>query len=66
MDLPSISQVHTHGPAHIAWYNYHAAEQPLLSGDELPTADCYPGPVADPRFTTHIRGGECEQFQRLL
>ncbi|OJJ31743.1 hypothetical protein ASPWEDRAFT_53559 [Aspergillus wentii DTO 134E9] len=34
--LPSISQVHTRGPADIPWYNHHAQERPLLSGDKLP------------------------------
>ncbi|KAJ5178879.1 hypothetical protein N7492_002089 [Penicillium capsulatum] len=34
--LPSISQVHTRGPADIPWYNAHAAERPLLAGDKLP------------------------------
>ncbi|KAJ5605943.1 hypothetical protein N7510_008724 [Penicillium lagena] len=28
--------VHTRGPADIPWYNHHAAERPLLSGDKLP------------------------------
>ncbi|KAJ6083742.1 hypothetical protein N7467_007877 [Penicillium canescens] len=36
LELPSISQVHTRGPADIPWYNPHAAERPLLSGDKLP------------------------------
>lgn len=36
LELPSISQVHTRGPADIPWYNNHAAERPLLSGDKLP------------------------------
>ncbi|KAJ5621240.1 hypothetical protein N7528_006023 [Penicillium herquei] len=36
LELPSISQVHTRGPADIPWYNHHAAERPLLSGDKLP------------------------------
>ncbi|CAI7635344.1 unnamed protein product [Penicillium bialowiezense] len=37
LELPSISQVHTQrGPADIPWYNHHAAERPLLSGDKLP------------------------------
>ncbi|GMF81596.1 unnamed protein product [Aspergillus oryzae] len=36
LELPSISQVHTRGPVDIPWYNHHAAERPLLSGDKLP------------------------------
>ncbi|KAJ5084242.1 hypothetical protein NUU61_008821 [Penicillium alfredii] len=36
LELPSISQVHTRGPADIPWYNHHAAERPILSGDKLP------------------------------
>ncbi|KAJ5939391.1 hypothetical protein N7466_002525 [Penicillium verhagenii] len=36
LELPSISQVHTRGPAEPPWYNQHAAERPLLSGDKLP------------------------------
>jgi protein SOK2 len=36
LELPSISQVHTRGPADIPWYNHHAVERPLLSGDKLP------------------------------
>ncbi|KAJ5228756.1 hypothetical protein N7489_009464 [Penicillium chrysogenum] len=36
LELPSISQVHTRGPADIPWYNPHAAERPLLPGDKLP------------------------------
>ncbi|KAI2769602.1 hypothetical protein DTO012A8_5415 [Penicillium roqueforti] len=36
LELPSISQVHTRGPADIPWYNHHAAERPLLPGDKLP------------------------------
>ncbi|KAJ5117092.1 hypothetical protein N7526_011201 [Penicillium atrosanguineum] len=36
LELPSISQVHTRGPADIPWYSHHAAERPLLSGDKLP------------------------------
>lgn len=36
LELPSISQVHTSGPADIPWYNNHAAERPLLSGNKLP------------------------------
>ncbi|KKK22785.1 APSES transcription factor StuA [Aspergillus ochraceoroseus] len=29
-------RVHTRGPVDIPWYNHHAAERPLLSGDKLP------------------------------
>ncbi|KAJ5860562.1 uncharacterized protein N7529_007872 [Penicillium soppii] len=36
LELPSISQVHTRGPADVPWYNPHAAERPLLPGDKLP------------------------------
>jgi protein SOK2 len=36
LELPSISQVHTRGPADTPWYNHHAAERPLLPGDKLP------------------------------
>ncbi|KAJ5102934.1 hypothetical protein N7532_003463 [Penicillium argentinense] len=35
LELPSISQVHTRGPADTPWYNHHAAERPLLP-DKLP------------------------------
>ena len=45
LELPSISQVHTRGPAEIPWYNHHAAERPLLSGDKLPALSL---PTAQP------------------
>ena len=53
LELPSISQVHTRGPAEIPWYNHHAAERPLLSGDKLPalslpTAQPYRSHYPDP------------------
>ncbi|GES66168.1 APSES transcription factor StuA [Aspergillus terreus] len=32
----TIFKVHTRGPVDIPWYNPHAAERPLLSGDKLP------------------------------
>ncbi|KAJ5527944.1 hypothetical protein N7513_012103 [Penicillium frequentans] len=49
LELPSISQVHTRGPADIPWYNHHAAERPLLSGDKLPALSLPTAPQAPSR-----------------
>lgn len=49
LELPSISQVHTSGPADIPWYNNHAAERPLLSGDKLPALSLPTAPQAPSR-----------------
>ncbi|KAJ5777146.1 hypothetical protein N7520_000392 [Penicillium odoratum] len=49
LELPSISQVHTRGPADIPWYNHHAAERPLLSGDKLPALSLPTAPQASSR-----------------
>ncbi|KAJ5888778.1 hypothetical protein N7495_008819 [Penicillium taxi] len=49
LELPSISQVHTRGPADIPWYNHHAAERPILSGDKLPALSLPTATQAPPR-----------------
>ena len=36
LELPSISQVQTRGPADIPFYNSHYSQRPLLSSDRLP------------------------------
>ena len=36
LELPSISQVQTRGPADIPFYNSHYAQRPILSSDRLP------------------------------
>lgn len=52
LELPSISQVHTRGPADTPWYNHHAAERPLLSGDKLPALSLPTAPQAPTRTLT--------------
>ncbi|KAJ5668875.1 hypothetical protein N7462_009945 [Penicillium macrosclerotiorum] len=49
LELPSISQVHTRGPADIPWYNHHAAERPVFSGDRLPALSLPTAPQAPSR-----------------
>ena len=36
LELPSISQVQTRGPADIPWFSSHYSQRPILTGDRLP------------------------------
>ncbi|KAG0152640.1 hypothetical protein PDIDSM_1120 [Penicillium digitatum] len=57
LELPSISQVHTRGPADIPWYNHHAAERPLLPGDKLPALSLPTAPQGFSRTAYHDPSG---------
>ncbi|KAI9801047.1 MAG: hypothetical protein M1825_003582 [Sarcosagium campestre] len=37
LELPSISQVHTRGPADVPWYNSHYAQRPSIASERLPS-----------------------------
>lgn len=57
LELPSISQVQTRGPADTPWYSSHYSQRPLLSGDRLPDLHLPQSYVSAPGLSSSRAGG---------
>ena len=53
LELPSISQVHTRGPADVLWSGSHTSQRPILSGDRLPDLHLPQTYTSSATFTTN-------------
>ena len=57
LELPSISQVQTRGPAETPWFSSHYSSRPLLSGDRLPNLNLPQSYIATPGYSYSRTGG---------
>ena len=58
LELPSISQVQTRGPAETPWPSSHYSSRPLFSGDRLPNLNLPQSYIATPGYSFSRTGGQ--------